>query len=76
MSENKGIVRGNTTYFGIIEIDGKFACSGCNTINPETNKTMHMDFNDRFDNSYSCLKCGNCITVSTKRTGENLLYWS
>jgi hypothetical protein len=70
------IVKGDTTFSGLIDIDGKLACEQCKEINPKVKSTMHMDFVDRYVNSYECCNCGNEISKSTIRTGEDADYWS
>jgi len=68
------LIKGNSTYEGMIEIGGKLACESCKTIGPECRYGMHVDCDNKFINTYTC-KCGNIISISTKRTGEGAKYW-
>lgn len=70
------ITKGDTTYSGLIEIDGKLACEGCKTVNPAGKQTMHMDFTDKYMSNYECFKCGNSISVTTKRDKESAAMWA
>jgi len=69
------VIKGDTTYAGIIEIDGQLACKQCKTVNPNCKATMHMDFTDKFVNQHSCMKCGNTITATTMRDEESRAMW-
>ena len=69
------VIKQNTIYDGLIEIDGNLACEGCKTINPECRCDMHMDCTDCFIYNYSCIKCGHRITTTTKRVGKVAMYW-
>ena len=69
------IVKGKNTYEGFIDIDGQIACEKCKTINPLCKRGMHMDCTDKFINTYQCEKCGNQMSVITKRSKEDLAYW-
>lgn len=72
--EDKGIVKGRSTYFGVEEIDGKLACSRCKTINPKVKRIIHLDGTKFFSSTYQC-DCGNGITINTERE-EDDGYWS
>lgn len=57
------IKKGNTTYYGVIEIDGKLAL------------VCHMDGRDFYKNVYNCAKCGNVLEVEQKRNKRDRAYW-
>ena len=69
------ITKGNTTYDGIIEIDGQFACEKCKTINPSGKLIMHIDFTDKYISNYECETCGNAISTETMRSWGDTAYY-
>jgi len=69
------IKRGNTTYDGVIEKDGKLVCQKCQKPEAKCKAVMHIDGKEFFSWQYEC-ECGNGILVSTKRTGEDKRMWA
>lgn len=66
------IEKNGSTFHGVIEKDGKICCEKC--YSSKAKSTMHLDGKEFFENHYQC-ECGNCISVRTKRTGEDAMYW-
>ena len=68
------MVKGDSEYYGIVETeDGRLVCDVCGGNTMKT--TMHMDYTDHFVNSGYCTDCKNPITISTKRSDEDKMYW-
>ena len=72
--EEPKIVRGNSTYYGVVEIEGEIACAKCKTIGPKAKMVMHMDGTDFYTNVFEC-ECGNRIQQDSKRSMEDAAYW-
>jgi ribosomal protein L44E len=67
--------RGKSTYYGIIEIDGKMACEQCKTLEPACSTVMHTDSVKSYSWTSKCNNCGNYITMETLRTKKDRKYW-
>ena len=66
------IEKDNSTFHGVVEKDGKIVCEKC--YGSKATSIMHLDGKDFFENHYQC-ECGNTISIRTKRTGEDAMYW-
>lgn len=71
--ENK-IIIGDTTYGGVILTNDKLTCSKCKKVEPKAKMVCHMDGTDFYSNVFQC-ECGNQITMTTKRSGEDAAFW-
>jgi len=69
------ILKGKTAFYGVELIDGKTVCEGCKKVNPPAKHNMHMDFTDKYVDSYTCNKCGNAISIKTKRSKQDQRMW-
>lgn len=68
------ITKGDSEYYGIKEsVSGDLVCDKCG--GRTMKNTTHMDFSDRFVNDGYCPDCGNPISISTKRSKEDMAYW-
>lgn len=67
------IVKGNTTYDGFKEVDGKLVCENCGQSN-KFKRTMHLDGKDFYTNVFQC-KCGNTVSVISKRSKQDAMFW-
>ena len=63
------ITKGDATYAGVIEKDGKIVCEKCGKA--KVKFVSHMDAADWFANTYKC-SCGNEISITTKRDGKGM----
>jgi late competence protein required for DNA uptake (superfamily II DNA/RNA helicase) len=68
------IKRGNSTYSGVIESNGKIVCEQCKNENAKCESTMHMDSTKWYSWTYEC-ECGNAIVVKTDRDEEDMMWW-
>jgi hypothetical protein len=50
------------------------SCNGCGS-KEGFRQVMHMDCENDFTTIYRCDKCGNEITMTCKRTGDNKKLW-
>ncbi|HWR06155.1 hypothetical protein [Sporomusa sp.] len=67
--------RDKSTYYGIIEINGKMACEQCKTLEPVCSTVMHADGAKSYRWTSKCNNCGNYITVETPRSKQDQKYW-
>jgi len=58
------LTKGNTTFAGVAEKDGKLVCEKCGS--PKVKLKIHIDMDDCFTNVYKC-RCGNQISMTQKR---------
>lgn len=60
------------TMDNLIETEDGIRC-GCK--NPMLKMTMHIDFNDSYQNNFVC-ECGNQIVVVVERDEESKAMWN
>lgn len=66
------IEKNGTTYEGFKETNGNLVCENCG--GNEGKMVMHLDGKTFYTSVFEC-KCGNRLSIKTKRIGENAAYW-
>lgn len=66
------IRKGKSTYEGFKEVDGKLVCEKCGGTTGRL--ISHIDGTDFYGSSYEC-ECGNVLSVTSKRSKEDMMYW-
>lgn len=74
MSTSSTVVKGKSTFYGVITVNDELRCDKCKAELKGLKRVLHVDRSDSYTDMFTC-SCGNSIERTIKRGKDDLMGW-